>query len=147
MNPKLIFTAAKKNLPSILSWTAVGGVVLTGGLTNKAARKSDPEEPFKKHWKNYIPPIIAGVGTIACVIGSNCAHLKVEAGLAGAVAFYKALYEDADEAFKDVKVLNMNADEGKKIQDGYPDMKKSEAEKSLKQDDISIEVYEPYTKQ
>ena len=48
MNPKLIFTAAKKNLPSILSWTAVGGVVLTGWLTHKAARKSDPEEPFKQ---------------------------------------------------------------------------------------------------
>jgi len=102
MNPKLILTTAKKNLPSILSWTAVGGVVLTGWLTHKAARKSDPEEPFKKHWKNYIPCGIAGLGTIACIIGSNCAHLKVEAGLAGAVAFYKAAKEDLEMAVSEV---------------------------------------------
>ena len=71
MNCKAILAGLRKNAPSILSYTAVGGVALTGWLTDRAAKKSDKDEPFKKHWKNYIPPVIAGAGTIACIIGAN----------------------------------------------------------------------------
>lgn len=141
MNPKMILAGLRKNAPSILSYTAVGGVALTGWLTDRAAKKSNKDEPFKKHWKNYIPPVIAGTGTIACIIGANCMHLKVEAGLASAVAFYKAISESQDNLLKEaVYVDNPN-------KNAYPEVEEKVLQKSGHQDIAEIEVYEPYTKQ
>ena len=137
---KIILSTIRKHAPTILSWIAVGGVVATGWLTHKAARKSDTDEPFKKHWKNYIPPVLAGAGTIACIVGANSAHLKVEAGMAGAVAFYKALSESQDDIAKTTTLPNGES--------AYSEFKKKSAYSAIsKPENIEFEVYEPYTKQ
>ena len=136
MNTKIILGAAKKYAPSILSGMAVAGVALTGWLTHKAARKSDPEKPIKDQWKNYIPPVIAGVGTIACIIGANKIHLGREAAALAAVAFYKAAGEDFEDA-----VFDKFGDSGLKA-NVMEDPKHPRPSESVK-----IQIWEPYTHQ
>lgn len=137
MNPKVIFSFVKKNAPSVLSWMAVGGVTLTGFLMHKAGRRYNPDEPFKKQVKNYIPGLIAGAGTVACIVGANCAHLKIEHAMAGAIAFYKAASEDYEQYGEEVY---------KEFGDGgIP--KNVISEDKLKWDNVQIKVWEPYTKQ
>ena len=113
---------------------AVGGVALTGWLTHKAALKSNPEKSFKEQWKNYIPSIVAGAGTIACIVGANAMHLSIESALAGAVAFYKASGEEFEEAafekFGDAGLRDNVVPPNSPV---YSTMK--------------IQIWEPYTKQ
>lgn len=112
--------------PTILSGLAVGGLVATVALairaTPKAAeliakasdkkaeretpllKKEEPDlkegltpiEVVKASWKAYIPAGIAGIGTIACIIGSNQVGLRQKAALAGA-------YSLAEVAFREYK--------------------------------------------
>ena len=103
---------------------AVAGVGITALLTHKAARKRDP------NWKNYIPPVVAGLGTAACIIGANCMHLKIEAALAGAVAFYKAAGEDFEEA-----VYEKFGDAG--LRENL----------QINPTNVKIRIWEPYTRQ
>lgn len=109
MNPNVIFQACRKNLPGLLSAAASGGVVLTAWLTHEATKKTcyasafdervgTFKEKVKKYGKNYIPPIVAGLGTIACIAGSHKLHLSKEAAMGAAIAFYKATAEDWEEA-------------------------------------------------
>lgn len=99
---------------------------------------------FKKYWKNYIPPVIAGVGTIACIIGANYWHLSKESALAAAVAFYKASESDLKEVIKE-----------KFGEDAIEDVKKEVAKKRIDddrppwepKDSTKMTIYEPYTKQ
>ena len=78
MNPKVkvIFTGIRKYAPTILTGMAAAGVGLTGWLSYRAAKKSDPEKTFKEEWRIYIPAGIAGLGTVACVVGANWIHLS-----------------------------------------------------------------------
>lgn len=138
IDPKLVLRFIRKNAPSILSVMACGGVTLTGFLTHEAAQKSDKEEPFREHWKNYIPSIIAGVGTIACVIGANCMHISKEAALTGAVAFYKALSDSGKEYEEAVY---------EKFSDAGLKENCESAEHSFIPRNVKVRVYEPYTKQ
>jgi len=140
VNPKVIFSVVKKYAPSILSGMAVAGVGLTGWLSYRAARKSDPEKTFKEQWKIYIPAGIAGAGTIACIVGSNWIHLNREASLIGAVSFYKAMvkeYEDYED-----EMLERFGDAGLKVNNE----RMPEDPKTISRN-LKIRIWEPYTKQ
>ena len=132
MNPKLIFSVCRKHLPTILSIAASGGVALTGYLSYKAAKKEEGG------WKKLLPPLIAGAGTIACVVGANHIHLGREAALAAAVAFYKASGEDFEDA-----VFDKFSDAGLKANVMDAD-KNAEPPKSM---NMKLRIWEPYTKQ
>lgn len=164
VNWKVISKVLEKHGPSILSWAAVGGVLLTGYLTHKATMKTlgktmeaalfeeETEKPTidickeqtKKNWKNYIPPVIAGVGTAACIIGANYWHLSKEGALTAAVAFYKASEEEIKTAIKE-----------KYGDESLEEIKKDIARKKMEEDrppwevkdPTKMDIYEPYTKQ
>lgn len=142
--------------PTILSGLAVGGLVATIALAVRAtpkamelvAKASDakaekatpllkkeetelkegltPVEIVKASWKVYIPAVVAGAGTIACIIGSNQVGLRQKAALAGAYS----LAEVAFREYKDevIKVLGEKKEQGigdkiteRKIQENTPD--------------------------
>lgn len=164
INVRAIGKILEKHGPSILSWTAVGGVILTGYLTYRATLKTlsdsteavlfeeETEKPVndickeqtKKNWKNFGPAIIAGVGTIACVIGANYWHLSKEGALTAAVAFYKAAESDIANAVKDkygdeaLEEIKKDISK-KKIEDDRPPWEPKDSNK--------MTIYEPYTKQ
>ena len=97
----------KKNGGTILAIGASVGVVLTAIETGKATIKAEkllelnaaePEyttkEKVKDCWKFYLPATALGVGTIACILGSNALNKKQIASLtAGYMALGKAYQE------------------------------------------------------
>ena len=78
--------AVKRNLPTILSATAIVGVGVTAFLTGKAVLNADKKiksreeeindiltntEKVKLVYKDFIPPVAAGLATGACIIGAH----------------------------------------------------------------------------
>lgn len=80
----------KKNSPTLLTVTAVGGVVATAYFTAKGTIKAaeaihdyerdnrvpeSPREHAKLHvqiaWKHYVPAALAAGSTIACIVGAH----------------------------------------------------------------------------
>ena len=147
MNPKLIFSLCRKNLPGILTAAAGGGVVLTGWLSYEAGKKKTDEENDKDKWKKFIPPIISGFGTICCIVGAHKIHLSKEAAMLAAIAFYKAAGEDGKYRFDDISnvLVNDALNGGKLVKNDVP-------AEEVKRPDIlnngtKIKIWEPYTKQ
>ena len=97
---KKIFSYFNKHGATILSIAAAAGVVLTAVETAKATTKAqslidmNKEEPMTKKeivkdcWKFYVPATVVGVGTIACILGSNALNKKQ---LVSMTAAYMAL--------------------------------------------------------
>lgn len=98
----------KKALPTILSIISVAGlaatVVTAVRATPKAVkileeRKSDNDgeltvgEMVKATWKCYIPTVVTGIGTAACIIGANVLNRKMQASLASAYALVSNSYQ------------------------------------------------------
>lgn len=161
---KMIAGFLEKHGPSILTGIAVIGVVITGYLTNRATQKvtmevaAEAERPenseipikeikkrvTKENWKAYIPSMIAGVGTIACVVGANYWHISRESAMAAAVAFYKASESELKNAIKE-----------KYGEDSLEELKKDIAKKRMEddrppwepKDSTKMTIFEPYTKQ
>lgn len=141
VNPKLIYSMVRKYAPTILTGFAVAGVGLTGWLSHKAARKSDPEKTFKEQWKNYIPVGVAGIGTIACIIGANWIHLSREATMLAGITFYKAMvseYEDYED-----EMFDRFGDAGLKVNN---ERKKEDSPQAVSHN-MKLKIWEPYTKQ
>lgn len=103
---RMLRDVASKNAPSILTGLAVAGVVTTVVLAIKATPKAD--EAFKEVTEkeevtkleivkavvpHYIPTIISGSATIACMVGSHTISLKRQAALA-------SLYSISETALK-----------------------------------------------
>lgn len=102
----------KKNSPAILTGIGVAGMVTTVFLTGKATIKAvdlihekeideSRNELTKKEiistvWKEYIPAVITGGMSIACVIGANSVSTRRNAALATA-------YQITSTAFSDYK--------------------------------------------
>ena len=102
----------KKNSPAILTGIGVAGIFTTTLLTGKATIKAvslihereieeSKEELTKKEiiqtvWKEYIPVVITGGISIACVIGANSISSRRNAALATA-------YQITQTAFSDYK--------------------------------------------
>jgi hypothetical protein len=141
MNTKLIFSVCRKHLPAILSAAASGGVVLTGWLSYKAGQKDEAG------WKKWIPPALAGFGTICCIAGAYKIHMRREAAMLAAIAFYKAAGEDGKFRLDDISnVLVDDALHGGKL------VNKDVPAEELERPDIpnhgaKIKIWEPYTKQ
>lgn len=155
MNPKVILGFCRKNLPGILSAAAAGGVALTGWLSLEAGKKigKDGESPeafkakLKKYWKNYIPPVASGLGTIICIFGAHKLHLSKEAAMAAAVAFYKATDSNGKASFDTVaRVLTNDAMTGGDLVNESIDAKDIKRP-NIPDHGVKIRIWEPYTKQ
>ena len=113
----------QKNSPHILTGLGVAGLIGTGVFSCKAGMKTketiqtemlnESKEMVKECWKFYVPPILIGSASIACIVGADCVNTKRQAAL-------YALYSAAVEGAKDyqAKVIEM-VGEGKnrKIKD------------------------------
>lgn len=124
---KLLKTAehfVSKNASTILSFTAVAGVVSTTVLAVKATPRAideiremskrnhdgDPnaytkQEAIETAWKFYIPTVISGALTVCCVLGANVLNQKQQAMLVSAYGYldqqYKEYRKKVDDVFGD----------------------------------------------
>lgn len=101
---KKIFSYFNKHGATILSIAAAAGVVLTAVETAKATTKAqslidmNKAEPMTKKeivkdcWKFYVPAAVVGVGTIACIMGSNSLNKKTHAELMAAYVAVQQTY-------------------------------------------------------
>lgn len=115
--------------PAILTSLGVAGAVTTAILTGKASiqaerlyrehlgpryESGDTDKPTKRQvgelvWKEFIPPVIMGGVTIACIIGANHVGTRRAAALA---AGFKVAEEMASEyRAKVVEQIGKNAEE------------------------------------
>jgi hypothetical protein len=100
---------ANDNSPAILTAIGAVGVVATAYLTARATAKSvevirveetdrrellEPKEKVEMVWKNYIPPIISGVTTIALIVAANRIGNRRIAGVAAVAAISERAYEE-----------------------------------------------------
>lgn len=110
-----VSTTVSKNSPHILTGLGCAGVVSTAILTGKAVPKAlkilEEEEAWRKKnnftemtkidiakrtWPVFVPSIVVGATSIACIIGANTVNTKRNAALA-------ALYTMSETAFRDYK--------------------------------------------
>ena len=100
---------AKKNGPTILTYIGSIGVVATSVMAIKAtpkaivlledarAEKGDDLTKFEKVMvagPTYIPTIIVGASTIACVFGANILNQRQQAALMSAYALLDSTYKE-----------------------------------------------------
>lgn len=98
-----------KHSSTVLSVIAVGGVVATGVLAAKAtpkaiavlekAREEKGEEltkfeVVKTAAPAYIPAVVIGVSTIACILGANVLNKRHQAALMSAYAMLDSTYKE-----------------------------------------------------
>ena len=110
-----------RNNATILSGMAVAGLISTTCLAVKGKTKADElyakRRTFKKleHSDNeltkfetvlavtpaYLPAIISGVATAACIFGADKIHRDKEAALTGAYMYMHSLYSEYKQAVRD----------------------------------------------
>lgn len=133
---KKIVSYISKHGATILSVVAAAGVVVTAVETAKATTKAQSlidlnrREPMTKKetietcWRYYIPAAVVGVGTIACIMGSNCLNKKTQKELMAAYiavqqtysAYRKKVAEQVGEEME--RDICKEATEEKKTTDG-----------------------------
>lgn len=99
-NARKITTEVVKQAPVILTTTAVGGVISTFLLTQKAApvakkvideavveygRELNFVEKVQKTWKIYLPAVVSAGLSIGCIVAGHALSVKRQAALAAAV--------------------------------------------------------------
>jgi len=118
INPRLFL---KQSSPTILTCISVIGVVGTVVLAIKAtpkatelikasSRKNHDGDPYastkieavKSCWKCYIPTIITGTSTIACILGANVLNKRQQATLASAYALISNSYKEYRTKLKEL---------------------------------------------
>lgn len=107
----------KKNSATILTVAAAAGVITTSVLSAKAAIKASRvlehkeekkgekltfEETVSAVWTIYIPPVVAGMSTIACVFGANILNQRQQASLASAYALIDNSYKEYKAKLKEL---------------------------------------------
>lgn len=148
----------KEQSPTILTCVGAAGVVITSVMAAKATLKAvkiietvesekgktlTRKEKIKMTAPVYIPTIIAGTTTIACVVGSNVLNKRKQAAL---ISAYKML----DESFKDYKdkVKEVYGSESNNkireelAKDKYDEEKPVNTDKQLFYDDFSKRYFE-----
>ena len=101
--------AISRNSPAILTGLGCAGVLTTAILTGRATLRASeilkmeaPDEQLssaeiiKLTWKVFIPPVLVGASSIACIIGANTINTHRNAALA-------ALYSLSETAFREYK--------------------------------------------
>lgn len=107
-----------KHSPEILIGIGITGMITTTVLAVKATPKAlslieekkeelevetlTPMETVKTTWKCYIPAAVTGAASIACLIGSNSAHVKRYSALATA-------YKLSESAFTEYRGKTLEA--------------------------------------
>ncbi len=106
MNARLFI---KRNSATILSFIAVGGVVVTAITTARATPKAvaaltsaqlnkgeelTTVEKVKIVAPVYLPPLITGTATIICILGSNILNQRTQASMVSAYALIDQSYRD-----------------------------------------------------
>lgn len=105
----------KKNASIILSCLGAVGVVATAIVTAKATIKAfdileDAEknheltkkEKIKAVAPTYIPAVVLGASTVACIFGANVLSTKYQASLMSAYALVNSSYEDYKRKLKEL---------------------------------------------
>ena len=107
----------KKNSATILTVAAAAGVITTSVLSAKAAIKASRvlahkeeekgekltfEETISAVWTIYIPPVVSGMSTIACVFGANILNQRLQASLASAYALIDNSYKEYKAKLKEL---------------------------------------------
>lgn len=106
-------TLISKNSPTILTGFAVAGLISTSVMavrvTPKALRLLDLEREYRKKkqsptmnkrdivkltWKVYLPPVLLGSATIACIIGANSIGMRRNAALASVYSLTEATLKE-----------------------------------------------------
>lgn len=125
-----------KNSPYILTGIGVCGVISTAVLASKATLRADsilreksqvndvfgvssqtkipPADAVKLTWQCYIPTVLVGAGSIACIIGAQAINSKRQAALA-------TMYSVSELALKEYqdKVVETFGEKGQqKVKDG-----------------------------
>ena len=98
-----------RNSPTILTGLGCAGVLTTAILTGRATLQASeilkmeapneqlpPADIIKLTWKVFIPPVLVGASSIACIIGANTINTHRNAALA-------ALYSLSETAFREYK--------------------------------------------
>lgn len=132
--------------PAILTGIGIAGMVSTTvfavrvtpkalRLINQAENEKNDDltktEIVKTCWRIYIPAVVTGAASIACLIGANSVHTKRNAALAAA-------YTLSDTAFREYKekVIETIGEEKERI------VKEKVSEEKLKKDPVTKkEVY------
>lgn len=84
-----------------LSLLGVGGVGLTSWLSIKCHEKAKGVEDKKEKVKAYIPAIISGVGTSACILGSHHVSAKEIAALTASCTYLAANRDKIEKKIKE----------------------------------------------
>lgn len=100
---------AIEHAPTALTFSAVAGVGATALLTGRAAIKAkdisvemhytydhEPtkKEIVKKTAPEFIPPVLMGAATIACILGAHKIHLQRQAAIAAAYSMVSDRYKE-----------------------------------------------------
>lgn len=136
-NPMIhhIQKALNDNLPQILSGAAVAGVIGTAVLAVKATPKAmseiqleeikradespseiiilSPADKVSVTWRCYIPAVLCGTATIACIIGSNAIGLRRNAALLAAYTLVDTTFRE----YKDKVIEQVTSQKAQKIDD------------------------------
>ena len=106
-----------KNSPTIMTALGASGLIATAVLASKATlhaesiidRASSYENPpetnvdkFKLVWKEYIPTVIVGSLSVACIISSNSVNLRRNAALASVYTLTERTLTDYKEEVKNL---------------------------------------------
>lgn len=133
-----------KHSPEILTGVGIAGMITTTILAVKATPKAldliareeyeekrhlTPMETVKVAWKPYVPAMLTGTLSTACLIGANSVNLKRNAALAAA-------YTLSDTAFREYKEKVVETIGEKKEQA----VRDKVAEKQVKENPPSSEV-------
>jgi hypothetical protein len=114
----------KAHLPEILTGIGAVGVAATAYLTGRAsfraARQLEDESPYlsttdkaKKVWTHYIPPVVVGGVTVACIVCSSQASGR---RTAAAVTAY-SLSEKAFSQYKEKVVEQLGKNKEQQLRD------------------------------
>ena len=141
-------TSLAKHSPEILIGLGITGMVTTTVLAVKAtpkalqlmeARKKElevekltPIETVKTTWKCYVPTVISGATSIACIVGSNSVNARRNAALATA---YK-LSESAFSEYRNAVVETIGEKKERAVHDNLA--KKHIAENPINRTEIIV---------
>jgi hypothetical protein len=148
----------KRNASTILTCVGGVGVVTTSVLAVKAtpkalalldeAKEEKGEELTKMEVVRvagpaYIPAVISGVSTLACIFGANILNKKQQASLASAYALLDSSYKDYKKKVAELYGNEANAEIRKELaKDKYEEVEDKEI---LQEDDGKQLFYDAYS--
>ena len=91
----------KRALSLVLSLIGVGGVGITSWISVKCSKKAEKKETKKEKVLAYLPAIISGVGTSACILGSHHISRKEIAALTASCTYLAANRDKIETKIKE----------------------------------------------